>query len=120
MNSLFDCLAPTGAPVEVTVSAISTTSIFIQWNPPEQFEQNGPIEGYEVTLIYRNGTQRTYRLGGSTFNFQIEGITIILLYRISIYVFVTSIQVFPNSPASISLWLLGAVLDLVQHLLQWQ
>ena len=65
---------PTGAPTDVSVSALSESSIVVQWSPPELFEQNGPIDGYQVALVYSNGTQRMYRLGGSTFNFQIEGL----------------------------------------------
>ena len=66
--------APSGAPIDVSVSALSESSIVIQWSPPEQFEQNGPIDGYEVILIYGNRTRKMYRLGSGTFNIQIEGI----------------------------------------------
>ena len=60
----------------MSVSTLSESSIVITWNAPEAFEQNGPIEGYEVTLIHGNGTQGKYRIGGNTFNIQIEGINI--------------------------------------------
>ena len=71
------CPAPTGAPTDVSGSPLSESSIVIQWSPPELFERNGPISGYDVTLIYGNGTQGTYQLKGDTFSIQIEGIHVL-------------------------------------------
>ncbi len=65
------------------VSTLSETSVVVQWSPPELLERNGPIEGYEVTLIYKNGTRRAYPISGSTFNFQVEGIAIATIGNVS-------------------------------------
>ena len=58
-------LAPSGPPTNVTVGYVSP-SLEIQWEPPEFFERNGFIDGYEVTLTYSDKVDRAYNLSGST------------------------------------------------------
>lgn len=71
---LITSAVPTGPPTDVTVMALSQTSILVRWNSPEVLEQNGPIAGYEIVLSYSNGTSRVYSsLVGDVFTFQIEG-----------------------------------------------
>lgn len=42
--------APSGPPTNVTVDALSSSSIFITWSPPDQAEQNGIIKHYIVNV----------------------------------------------------------------------
>ena len=55
------------------VSANSESSIIVQWGPPELFERNGVINGYQVHLNYTNRTSKPYTVSGSTYNLQVEG-----------------------------------------------
>ena len=66
-------LVPSGPPTNVLVTSQSESSIVVQWNPPELFERNGPISGYQVNLTYTNNTNKVYTVSGFTFNLQIEG-----------------------------------------------
>ena len=42
--------APSGAPLNVTVTAQSSTAILISWQPPETLKQNGIIASYDVEV----------------------------------------------------------------------
>ena len=66
---------PSGSPANVSVTAQSESSVVVQWSPPELFERNGVIEGYEVLLSYTssNDTNRTYSLTGNVDSIIVEG-----------------------------------------------
>jgi len=66
-------IAPSGPPTGVLVTSQSESSIVIQWNPPELFERNGVISGYQVKLTYSNKISKVYTVSGFTLNLQIEG-----------------------------------------------
>ena len=64
--------APSGAPVNVTVKAQSSSSILISWQPPEVLQQNGIISSYDVEI---NSTlmSRKYRFLANTTNITVTG-----------------------------------------------
>ena len=64
--------APSGAPLNVTVKAQSSSSILISWQPPEALKQNGIISSYDVEI---NSTlmSRKYRFLANTTNVTVTG-----------------------------------------------
>ena len=51
-NLLFNMYAvPSGTPTNVQGVAISSTSIRLTWEPPRPEDQNGVIQGYNITII---------------------------------------------------------------------
>ena len=62
-----------GPPTNIVVEVLSSTSLRIMWDPPDPFEQNGPIIGYEIVLLVQNGSRVNYDTSSSTFSLQIEG-----------------------------------------------
>ena len=42
---------PTGTPLNVTGSVISSTRIAVSWDPPSAPLQNGPIVSYTITVF---------------------------------------------------------------------
>lgn len=65
--------ALSGPPTNVAVEVLSSTSLRIMWDPPDPFEQNGAIIGYEIALLLQNGSRVNYATSNSTFSLQIEG-----------------------------------------------
>jgi UDP:flavonoid glycosyltransferase YjiC (YdhE family) len=65
--------APSGPPTNVSVSSPSESTIVVEWRAPELLKQNGPINGYVITLIYSNGTKSVYSTLGSMNVYGIEG-----------------------------------------------
>ena len=55
------------------IASAQEEAIIVQWGPPELFERNGPIEGYEVVITFINGTNKIYPVQGNIFNVLIEG-----------------------------------------------
>ena len=64
--------APSGAPVNITVKAQSSSSILISWQPPDVLQQNGIISSYDVEI---NSTlmSRKYRFLANTTNVTVTG-----------------------------------------------
>lgn len=52
--------APSGPPTSVTVLALSSTSIVITWNNPEEFESNGILTGFVIVLTDAEGKAQTF------------------------------------------------------------
>lgn len=50
MSPLSLYIVPSGPPREVMVQAISSTSIQVSWQPPQEEDKNGVIIGYQLTL----------------------------------------------------------------------
>lgn len=42
---------PTAPPQEVKVINITTVSVYLEWKPPPQKQQNGRIKGYKVFCV---------------------------------------------------------------------
>ena len=67
--------APSGAPLNITAIAQSSSSILISWQPPQILEQNGIISSYDVEI---NSTDRLikprkYRFPANTTNIIVTG-----------------------------------------------
>ena len=73
--------APSGAPLNVTVKAQSSTSILISWQPPETLEQNGIILSYDVEINSTSTSPkaRKYRFPSNTTSVTVTGTCNILL-----------------------------------------
>ena len=66
--------APNGSPTNVTVKALSSTSVFIKWQPPEPLLSNGVITNYTLTVYFVNiETIQTFSVPATTFSVHIEG-----------------------------------------------
>ena len=56
------------------ITVLSSTSLLITWQPPDEFEQNGIITGYQIqVLLYQNETSEMYNVSGSTLSLRVEG-----------------------------------------------
>ena len=73
MYTLF--AAPTGPPTNINIIILSSTSLHIAWQSPNQFERNGMITGYEIQLISgQDEILQVYNVSGVSLSLQIEGI----------------------------------------------
>ena len=70
------CTVPSGPPINVTVEAESSTSLFISWQPPEMLKQNGIITSYriDVNSVINPLQLRTYNTTSDTMSFNVTGI----------------------------------------------
>ena len=66
---------PSGPPVNVTVEAESSTSIFISWQPPETLKQNGIITTYRIYVnpVITPSQLYTYNITSDATSFNITG-----------------------------------------------
>ena len=46
----FNIAEPSGTPNVIQISILSSTSIEVQWLPPDFIDQNGVITGYTIIL----------------------------------------------------------------------
>jgi hypothetical protein len=63
----FHILVPSGPPRNITVWAVSPTSIQVSWLPPPEEDQNGRIIGYKLLL---NSTSAPDRILEKTYIIQ--------------------------------------------------
>lgn len=63
-------LVPTGAPLEVEATSLSSTHLELQWLPPVPENQNGVITAYYINITELNtGTAFTFAVSGTTLFF---------------------------------------------------
>ena len=74
--------APTGAPSSVAAMALSSTSILVIWQAPEQFDINGILTNFELTVTDTKGTARLFTLSATTFSFHMESESISCHYAL--------------------------------------
>ena len=56
------------------ITVLSSTSLLITWQPPDEFEQNGIITGDQIqVLLYQNESSEMYNVSGSTLSLRVEG-----------------------------------------------
>ena len=76
---------------------LSQTAILIRWNLPDLLERNGPIVGYQIVLIYTNGSSSVYNSPhGDLLSLQIEGMrseTVLFVYAQDLMCFIIGIFV---------------------------
>ena len=68
-------VVPSGSPVNVTVRAVSSTSLLVSWQPPEQLEQNGIITGFKVQVQQSDKLMqlREYDVTGDVNSYTVTG-----------------------------------------------
>ena len=64
--------APSGPPTSLTASALSSTSILITWQNPDEFDSNGIITTFEIVLIDSTDNIRHFTLPASIYLFHLE------------------------------------------------
>ena len=65
---------PSGTPNEIQIAILSSTSIEVQWLPPDFHDQNGIITGYTVILTnMETGSSHEYNISGNVRVQHIEG-----------------------------------------------
>lgn len=65
---------PSGPPTSLNVSAVSSTSIVITWFDPEEFDINGIITGFLLTITDSTGfTLPLISLPARTYSYQRQG-----------------------------------------------
>lgn len=77
--SIFLSAVPSSSPINITVKAVSSTELFISWQPPQQREQNGVITGYQILISLSNTSSfqaRTYTVPANVNSLRVTGHTI--------------------------------------------
>lgn len=66
---------PSGAPLNITAIAQSSSSILISWQPPQILEQNGIVSSYDVEINTTDPSikPRKYRFPANTTNITVTG-----------------------------------------------
>ena len=66
---------PSGTPNGIYIGVLSSTSIEVQWLPPDFIDQNGIITGYTVILTnMESGSSHEYNTSGDVTVQHIRGI----------------------------------------------
>ena len=65
---------PSGTPNGIYIGVLSSTSIEVQWLPPDFIDQNGIITGYTVILTnMETGASHEYSISGNVTVQHIQG-----------------------------------------------
>ena len=64
---------PSGAPTNITVVALSSTSLLITWEPPPPSQRNGVITYYRVLVTNDSGQKQVYNVSADQLSLRIEG-----------------------------------------------
>ena len=84
ITSLF-ALVPSGPPTNVQGVAISSTSIRLTWKPPQPEDQNGIIQGYNITITeVATGRMMYFWEGGMNFILIVNSLHPYYTYQCSI------------------------------------
>ena len=87
-------LAPSSPPRDISGINSSSSSILVSWKPPEDNDQNGIINGYNISyFMLPNGTINY--TDTSSLSFNITGLMIYTEYSISVAAY-TSIGTGPS------------------------
>lgn len=71
--------APSGSPTRVTALALSSTSILITWGRPNEFDINGILLNFHLTVTDSVAYKREYVLPATSYSFHLEGEIIIMI-----------------------------------------
>lgn len=64
---LYLYIAPSGSPLNISVTSVSSTVISVTWDPPAMYHQNGIIRGYFVQIqSYESNTLDVYNVTNDT------------------------------------------------------
>ena len=64
---------PSGAPTNITVEALSSTSLLITWEPPPPSQRNGVITYYRVLVTSDSGQMQVYNVSADQLSLRIKG-----------------------------------------------
>ena len=64
---------PSGAPTNITVEALSSTSLLITWEPPPPSQHNGVITQYRLLVTSDSGETQVFEVPASILSHEIEG-----------------------------------------------
>ena len=78
---------PTGPPLDVDATPVTSTSVTISWNPPAPENQNGVITGYVINLTLTVGSEEVSQYLSSR-----DNITIGSLHPFTTYNFTVAAQ----------------------------
>ena len=78
--------APSASPTSVNTSAVTSSSITVQWGPVDCIHRNGDITGYSVQYgVQGSGTTQTMSVtGGDTTEINITGLMSSTTYSIEV------------------------------------
>ena len=75
---------PSGAPTNITVESLSSTSLMITWEPPAPSQRNGVITQYRLLVTSDSGETEVYDVSGSLLSREIEGNVLTWCRKLSI------------------------------------
>ena len=75
---------PSGAPTNITVESLSSTSLMITWEPPAPSQRNGVITRYRLLVTSDSGETEVYDVSGSLLSREIEGNVLTWCRKLSI------------------------------------
>ena len=81
--NLFCCSVPFSAPENLTGSAIDSTSISLQWNPPPNEELHGILRHYQIDVI-EEPTLRYFSVQATASQHQLSSLHPFYTYIISV------------------------------------
>ena len=64
---------PSGAPTNITVEALSSTSFLITWEPPPPSQHNGVITQYRLLVTSDSGETQVFEVPASILSREIAG-----------------------------------------------
>ena len=85
-------LVPTSAPIYQSGVALSSSSIYLSWDPPPQLERHGIIREYKINLTEQEtGVLTTYRTSS-------ESIEVSLLHPFYTYTWIVTAVTIGDGP----------------------
>ena len=87
---------PSGAPTNVTVEALSSTSLLITWEPPAPSQRNGVITHYRVLVTSDSGDTQVLDVSASILSREIEGNVLTQCRKLLIIILTSVINRFGN------------------------
>ena len=64
---------PSGAPTNITVEALSSTSLLITWEPPAPSQRNGVITRYRLLVTSDSGETQVFDVSASMLSHEVKG-----------------------------------------------
>ena len=72
---------PSGAPINITAEALSSTSLLITWEPPPPSQHNGVITLYRVLVTSKSGLTQIHNVSAGLLSLRIEGNVMVMHVR---------------------------------------
>ena len=75
---------PSGAPTNITVESLSSTSLMITWEPPAPSLHNGVITRYRLLVTSDSGETEVYDVSGGLLSRKIKGNALTWCHKLSV------------------------------------